>query len=217
MTYHLAPGWRLARVQGDVVLLDEAAGEYACLVGAGDLIGLAPNGALQIGDSSLAEDLMAAGAAAPGAPRGPNPPPTAPPARGALSPGPPPRLQARDLWDMAAAYLFMLRRYRGQGFAAMLAQARRDRPPRPAAASEEALARRVATFQALLPWAPWQEVCLFRAYMLLRFLRLGGLDADWVFGVRTWPFEAHCWLEAQSLVLDDSLEHMMGYAPILRV
>jgi hypothetical protein len=37
-----------------------------------------------------------------------------------------------------------------------------------------------------------------------------------VFGVRTHPFEAHCWLEKDRVILDDTVEHVRWFTPIAR-
>lgn len=72
-------------------------------------------------------------------------------------------------------------------------------------------------FQALLPWTPHQGACLYRAFVLLSMLRRSGQDAAWVFGVRTWPFSAHCWLQFDDAVLDDDPERVGLYTPIMVV
>jgi hypothetical protein len=53
--------------------------------------------------------------------------------------------------------------------------------------------------------------------LLLEFLAARGLAADWVFGVRTWPFSAHCWVQAGGIVLNDTVERVAPYRQILRV
>lgn len=83
-------------------------------------------------------------------------------------------------------------------------------------ASQAATADRAAIFARLLPWAPVPGACLRRAYALRLFLRRGGGDAEWVFGVRTWPFRAHCWLEHSGMVLNDDPDVVRAYTPILR-
>jgi hypothetical protein len=74
-----------------------------------------------------------------------------------------------------------------------------------------------AAFIRLMPWAPYQGACLHRAFLLLFMLRASGADAIWVFGVRTWPFSAHCWLQVGDSVLDDDPERVSLYTPILAV
>jgi hypothetical protein len=75
----------------------------------------------------------------------------------------------------------------------------------------------VAAFHRWACWTPAPAKCLIRSFMLLRLLRRHGFDARWVFAVRTWPFEAHCWLQAGPVVLDDAVERLTAYHPILAV
>lgn len=70
-------------------------------------------------------------------------------------------------------------------------------------------------FRTLLPWTPHQGACLYRAFVLLSMLRRSGQDAAWVFGVRIWPFSAHCWLQFDDAVLDDDPERIGLYTPIM--
>ena len=75
----------------------------------------------------------------------------------------------------------------------------------------------VAAFHRWACWTPAPAKCLIRSFMLLRQLRRHGFDAHWVFAVRTWPVEAHCWLQAGPVVLDDAIERLTAYHPILVV
>jgi hypothetical protein len=80
-------------------------------------------------------------------------------------------------------------------------------PTTPAPAALEVVAR----FRRWAPFAPVSGKCLLRSFMLLRLLRRRGFDAHWVFGVSTWPFTAHCWLQVGDIVLDDSHERLLPY------
>jgi hypothetical protein len=126
-------------------------------------------------------------------------------------------LDLRDLVDGLAAFGALLRHYHGRAFPYLVAYA--QRPPAAIASGglTPALVAQVQAFRRLLPWAPFQGVCLYRSFFLLAFLRRRGLDARWVFGVRTWPFEAHCWLQAGEVVLDDTLDHVRPFTPIFAV
>lgn len=73
----------------------------------------------------------------------------------------------------------------------------------------------VRAFQRRWPWALGRGQCLHRAYLLLTMLRRAGCDASWVFGVRTYPFEAHCWLQIGATVLDDPLTRLAAYEPLM--
>lgn len=75
----------------------------------------------------------------------------------------------------------------------------------------------VAVWRSIAPWLPLDGVCLFRSGMLAAFLRALGHRPTWVFGVRTWPFQAHCWLQIDDVALDDEAERLCAFAPILGV
>jgi hypothetical protein len=72
-------------------------------------------------------------------------------------------------------------------------------------------------FQACRPWYPRDFLCLFDSLALFQFLALQGMVVDWVFGVRAEPFEAHCWLQRDDVVLNDAVERVAGFVPILVV
>lgn len=72
-------------------------------------------------------------------------------------------------------------------------------------------------FDHWMPWLPGQGQCVYRAYLLRAFLAARGRGSTWVFGVRTWPFSAHCWLQIDDVLLDDDLDRVGLYTPILAV
>jgi hypothetical protein len=59
--------------------------------------------------------------------------------------------------------------------------------------------------------------CLFHSLTLLLFLRRFGIHPRWVFGVRKAPFGAHCWLQDGEVVLNDSVERVAMFTPIMVV
>lgn len=67
----------------------------------------------------------------------------------------------------------------------------------------------------LMPWMPGPVLCLQRSALLRRVLARHGQSTDWVFGVRTWPFRAHCWLQFDDVCLTDDAERLRAYTPIL--
>lgn len=83
-------------------------------------------------------------------------------------------------------------------------------PPIPATRA----ASLAAQFYRLRPLLPRSGKCLASSLILLGFLKAHGIDADWVFGVRTFPFDAHCWVEYEGVVLNDSAEHARWFTPI---
>ena len=208
-TFALEPAVYGAAIDDDLVLLDAEVGAYHCLAGAGPA--LRPDGRTLVGlDGTLA--LAAAGLAAPlEGDTTPRPPPPRPGATALRSDYPPPRL--RDLGEAAFGLLDLLRGYRGRAFAQILAAAR---DPMPTARHRPApLADVLDRFQGWVPYAPVSGKCLLRSFLLLRLLHRHGHDAMWVFGVTTWPFAAHCWLQVEDLVLDDELDRVAAYTPIM--
>jgi hypothetical protein len=59
--------------------------------------------------------------------------------------------------------------------------------------------------------------CLYDSLALLEYLARHAIHADWVFGVQTRPFAAHCWVQHDDIVFNDTVEHVSGYTPIMVV
>jgi hypothetical protein len=72
----------------------------------------------------------------------------------------------------------------------------------------------IGVFEAFRPWFPRRRVCLFDALALFRFMVMRGLSPDLVFGVRTAPFAAHCWVEWEGRLAGDSSDHCASFKPI---
>lgn len=203
-----------ARLGDDVVLLDAGRGEYLCLADVGGAFELPAAGRPKILDPDLAAEAADMGLGGEGrllALR------DVPPARhDIVDEDPAEPLGGKALANAAASFGELLAGYYGRSFPQLVRYAAsRRRLDTPAFTTD--LARHVRVFRRILPWAPFQGVCLYRSFFLLAFLRRRGLDAAWVFGVRTWPFEAHCWLQVGDVVLDDSIDHVRLFAPILAV
>jgi len=62
-----------------------------------------------------------------------------------------------------------------------------------------------------------KDECLYDSLALLEYLARYGIYADWVFGVQTRPFAAHCWVQHGDIVFNDTVEHVSGYTPIMVV
>jgi hypothetical protein len=73
----------------------------------------------------------------------------------------------------------------------------------------------VGIFKALRPFYPRPYLCLFDSLALLEFLAVHGFFPRLVFGVVADPFQAHCWLQVGSQIVDDDLERVSRYKPIL--
>lgn len=75
----------------------------------------------------------------------------------------------------------------------------------------------ITTFKVLRPFYPRPSLCLFDSLALLEFAANYRLFPRIVFGVIADPFQAHCWLQEGSMVLNDDLERISRYKPILSV
>jgi hypothetical protein len=57
--------------------------------------------------------------------------------------------------------------------------------------------------------------CLARSVAMFSVLRARDVAADLVIGVRGDPFSAHAWVQYQNMVLNDTVEQIRNYSPIL--
>jgi len=64
-------------------------------------------------------------------------------------------------------------------------------------------------------WLATRDRCLPWSAALVDILRDHGGDARLVIGVRTAPWSAHAWAEHEGMVLNDSLDNVSPYTPIL--
>jgi hypothetical protein len=78
--------------------------------------------------------------------------------------------------------------------------------------------RHVAAFVHLRPLLfTTKDACLADSLALVNFLAAYGIFPNWVFGVQTGPFAAHCWVQEGDVVLNDTPDHVRRYTPILAV
>jgi hypothetical protein len=75
----------------------------------------------------------------------------------------------------------------------------------------------VRAFSVLRPIYPRDYLCLFDSLALIEFLAAHRLFPTWVFGVTSDPFMAHCWVQEGSTVVNDTVEHVAAFAPLMTV
>jgi hypothetical protein len=122
-----------------------------------------------------------------------------------------------DLLLVLGAWLTMVWSYHAQDFGHVVRVARRARGRARQPELSDGVAGLVAAFERILPWLPFQGVCFYRSFLLLKILRWRGYDARWMFGVHTWPFQAHCWLQVGDVALDDTADRLAGLTPIMEI
>lgn len=205
---HLARHVHAVAIDEDLVLLDAEADMYFCIVDGAAHVEVTPCGDAVVRDGAAFDALREAGLLQPEPAHR-----AARPARPERSMWPP-RMASPKPSALFAAIAATFKARRGLARRAHLDLIRGGpRPPcRTPTASLEA---DLAGFEHLRPWLPLDGECLSRSYHLLLYLRARGHDPRWVFGVRTWPFRAHCWLQIGDAVLDDDVERLVAYHPIM--
>jgi len=206
----LADGVYMAACDEDVVVLDTRSDLYSCLPEAAPH--LAINHGWIDGPDAMIGDLSAAGFVTEGAASPRRAIPQLPSRPLSLPDRPITLGEEVAFWGAAAAAWRS-----GPGRRPLHALLADAAPPRCDTPDMQKIARLTAVFVRRLPWDPRQGACLYRAWLLRRLLRSAGQDAVWVFGVKTWPFAAHCWLQVNDVVLDDDPDRVGRYSPILAV
>jgi hypothetical protein len=62
-----------------------------------------------------------------------------------------------------------------------------------------------------------RDACLLDSLTLTHYLARYGVFPTWVFGVKTDPFYAHCWVQQGDFVFNDSPDFIKAFSPILVV
>jgi hypothetical protein len=208
-----APNIHLAVIGEDVIVLDLIADRYDCLVDAARLLHLETDGRIRAADASIAEALIQSGIGAltplPRA-RGPL---VAPVRETAVCSRPNLKETIRASIALAAGSLAFRHKSLSQ-----LVSFQRVRIASSGAVpiDDLRLAEMVGAARRARPWIPFEGECLQRSFQLSYFLSSRGVATDWVFGVRTWPFTAHCWLQIGDLILGDRLERVARFTPIMK-
>lgn len=211
MPLRLADGVFGVSIDQDLVFLDVAADVYFCLPKATG-VQVYADGVVSVEDPETAQALVDTGLVQ--ATQGvqtirPTPRTAKRTARRLIEvDGVDPKVSLRH-WRAMLGAVWNAFRGRGRSFAALL-PAPSARPVITARLLED-----LAVYRRLWPWLPVDGVCLFRSHLLRSYLVALGHRVDWVFGVRTWPFAAHCWLQVEDLALDDEAERLAAYWPIM--
>lgn len=205
-----------AVLDGDLVLLDVTADTYFCLPAGDHALDLTGR-VLDARPDALAHALIEAELAAPAQAVGLAGAALTAPTRSARA-----ALDADlDLKDAPVRWTHLValvraaweaRRTERRAFAKRL-----ERPAVPPSTLTRELLADLAVYRRLVPWLPIDGACLFRSQMLRAYLADLGHGVTWTFGVRTWPFIAHCWLQVEDMALDDEAERLVAFQPILAV
>ncbi len=103
---------------------------------------------------------------------------------------------------------------RVRGFDHMLRRIDRQAIATGAPNSATALAL-IAAYDRRRRYVPLARNCLLDSLAQHRWLDRAGMRCRLVFGVTGAPFAAHCWLQSEDAILNDSYEHVSRFTPIL--
>ncbi|MBW8302928.1 MAG: lasso peptide biosynthesis B2 protein [Brevundimonas sp.] len=199
----------LAAVEEDIILLNVGTDSYDCLPGAATWLTLCDDGSILAADEVNAKALQAAELVTVTPPAHPRRRPAVARQEFSVATGATAFRAIAAAMDLAEGTLA----FRRKTFAQLVSEAAGQIKPR--ATTEADLRLVLAAYRTALPWIPFEGECLQRAFLLRRFLARRGIRTDWVFGVRTWPFGAHCWLQLDDQVIGDSLARVTAYTPIM--
>lgn len=128
-------------------------------------------------------------------------------------------IKARNLAAFSAAVFTAIRLMKFTRFASTvqrirMAQARIPCPSKPL--DSASVASLILAFRRMRLWTySASRACLFDSLVLSEFLRRNGIATSFVFGVQTKPFRAHAWVQLGDMVVNDRLERVTCYTPIL--
>lgn len=83
--------------------------------------------------------------------------------------------------------------------------------------NKNSLYKMTAVFHSLRPYYARKYLCLYDSLALIEFLAHYRLFPQWVYGIKAEPFGAHCWVQDDDCVLNDSVEHASRFTPIMAV
>ncbi|MBG7614681.1 lasso peptide biosynthesis B2 protein [Brevundimonas sp. BAL450] len=211
MTFHLREDIHVALIDEDAVILHVTRDAYLCVPGgAAGFEGTATSPRLRPGP--LAQRLEAAGMTreTPAPPRRLAP---ASPTRSIIHEAAAGRPSAPELRHAAGALNDLRRVRRRPGLAPYLELVREDSA---LSCDPDQILPAARQFWDIMVWLPFRGECLQRSALLVAWLQRHGLRAEWVFGVRLWPFSAHCWVQCEDVCLNDDFERLQAFTPILR-
>lgn len=221
MGFVLREGVSFCETSGCLVFLDVGTDRYFCLEKEAEraLRRLAGGAPLTREDETVLADLVAAGLLAP-APGGARPQACAPlpePERSLIDEDLPVRSAAlaHALWRLACSALAL----KVRPLRAIIASTmRRKAQLGPEAEASAPLAAEVAgAFKRSALIAAPLDQCLPRSFATAHALLDRKVRPDLVFGVRLHPFGAHCWVQHGRTLVNETLDQVRNFTPILVV
>lgn len=125
-----------------------------------------------------------------------------------------PRLRPADFakvwWLLACAR----QQVRTRPFSSLIASPLNPRIQASAVTGAQPLEMSIQRFHQARAYVPLASSCLWDSLALRQWLASRGHGCALVFATRLDPFAAHCWIEADGIVLNDSPERIATFAPV---
>jgi hypothetical protein len=131
-----------------------------------------------------------------------------------------PRATPRQLWNFCAAFVAARWSLKHRPIKEVVQAAHlRKKGAAAAPAVDVAMLRELVTaFVHMRPlFYTARDACLLDSVTLIHFLARYGVFPTWVFGVRTEPFYAHCWVQQGDYVFNDTPDFINSFSAILVV
>jgi hypothetical protein len=129
-----------------------------------------------------------------------------------------PRTSLAHLWNFVAAHTAAKSALKFRPIRSVVHAAARARKAGPGELDIGTARDLVAAFVHLRPlFFTAYRACLLDSLSLIKFLARYRLHPEWVFGVKTNPFFAHCWVQHGEVVFNDNPDYVRGFTPILVV
>lgn len=62
-----------------------------------------------------------------------------------------------------------------------------------------------------------KDHCLFDSLALIEFMARYGIYPTWIFGVKMGPFRAHCWVQDNNFIYNETLDQAHYFTPIMAI
>lgn len=212
MNYGLAEGLSCCAVGRQIVILDLARDRYFMISGACDqAFKRFLQGPAFVDEDDIgllrARNLLSANGASPSLCSARRP------IRSALPTGN--RTAAPNTVRAAIAYLRASWALKNRGLAATVARYRAMPSTLDHSGEESRRRATVMAFESLRLFFDSTDRCLPLSFAMAIELKRLRCRCDVVFGITVEPFRAHCWTQHQDQVLNDRLDHVLGFQPIL--
>lgn len=127
-------------------------------------------------------------------------------------------IRLSDVGHFIASYVLIVVSLRLFGLTHLIRRLESKKCPRSTTLCTEDVKDVVNAFHTIRPWVyTAKSACLIDSLTLSEFLMHYQIAPTFVIGVKTKPFAAHAWVQVGDHVLNDSVDYVRGYTPLLAV